>query len=110
MTCMSRLGDRGYRELGGRMDKSWPVGPSLWGGGLSYRKWEATGPTAEQGGRQDKADQAACYLTSLGFSFPVCRRSLSQRPNIKWFFWYLPIYLSIYLEINLEVILFYLLI
>lgn len=48
---MSRLGDRGYRELGGRMDKSWPVGPSLWGGGLSYRKWEATGPTAEQGGR-----------------------------------------------------------
>lgn len=34
MTCMSRLGDRGYRELGGRMDKSWPVGPSLWGGGV----------------------------------------------------------------------------
>lgn len=105
-----KAGGQGLQRAGREDGQELAGGAQPLGGGLSYRKWEATGPTAEQGGRQDKADQAACYLTSLGFSFPVCRRSLSQRPNIKWFFWYLPIYLSIYLEINLEVIPFYLLI
>lgn len=87
----------------------------LWGSAKGFcptGNGRESGPSAEQGGRWDKAYQAglreqpwACYLTFLDFSFPIIKwKCLSQRQKMKWFFLFLSVCLSINRSIDWEIL------